>query len=84
MKERLKETNVDTKDKLFKERPANFFKLDKRIQLNLFFLGICFSLFTFIAATNIEIFRKKILIALELTCAIPLFLNSTFARIKEV
>jgi hypothetical protein len=51
-----------------------------RVGINTTFLGICFSLFTFIVAINSEILKDNLLLTLELTVAIPLFLGSIFAR----
>lgn len=58
------------------------YKADKKNRANLSFLGICFSLFTFIIAIRSEILQDNYFVALQLTLAIPLFLSSMFARIK--
>ena len=65
-----------------KEEEINKFKSDKRTSINLSFLGICFSLFTFIIAINSKILQNNFLLAVELTLAIPFFLSSVFARTK--
>ncbi|MDD5341600.1 MAG: hypothetical protein PHC97_04170 [Patescibacteria group bacterium] len=61
------------------------FKITKsgsRLNINLCLLGICFTLFTFIVAINPILLKNNILLSLQLTTAIPLFMTSIFARAK--
>lgn len=58
------------------------FQADKRIDINLALIAVCFTLFTFIVAINSEILQNNFLLPVELTIAIPFFLSSVFARTK--
>jgi hypothetical protein len=53
-----------------------------RIDINRSLLSVCFSLFVFIIAINSKILQNNIIVASELTIAIPILLSSIFARSK--
>lgn len=67
---------------MLKEEEILKIKAVERAKVDLAFLGICFSLFTFIVAVNTKIFQNNFLLALELTIAIPIFFSSIFASKK--
>ena len=51
-----------------------------KLNVNLWLLGVLFTVFTFLIATNAQILRDNNLMAFQLTAAIPLMLSSIFAR----
>ena len=65
-----------------KEEDIKKIKSSERSKINLSFLGTCFTLFTFIIAINSKLLQGNLLLAAELSIAIPLFLSSIFARTK--
>jgi len=67
---------------MLKEKEIIKIKAVERSKVDLAFLGVCFSLFTFIVAINTKIFQNNFLLALELTIAIPIFFSSIFASKK--
>jgi len=57
-------------------------KAKLRLDINRTLLAICFTLFTFIAAINPSLLKDNILVAIQLTLAVPLLTSSLFARSK--
>ena len=57
-------------------------KAKLRLDINRTLLAICFTLFTFIVAISPSLLKDNILIALQLTLAIPLLTSSLFSRSK--
>jgi len=55
-----------------------------KLNVNLWLLGVLFTVFTFLIATNPGILRDNNLMAFQLTAAIPLMLSSIFARQRLV
>ncbi|MFA5080031.1 MAG: hypothetical protein WC472_00180 [Candidatus Paceibacterota bacterium] len=51
-----------------------------KLNVNLWLLGILFTVFTFLIATNAQVLRDNNIIAFQLTAAIPLMMSSIFAR----
>ncbi|MFA6252466.1 MAG: hypothetical protein WCX74_03640 [Candidatus Paceibacterota bacterium] len=51
-----------------------------KLNVNLWLLGVLFTVFTFLVATNAQVLRDNIIIAFQLTAAIPLMMSSIFAR----
>jgi len=51
-----------------------------KLNVNLWLLGILFTVFTFLIATNAQLLRDNNLLAFQLTAAIPLMMSSIFAR----
>lgn len=57
-------------------------KAESKLNVNLWLLGISFTLFTFIIAVNPNLLRDNIFLSLQLTLAIPFLMTSIFARTK--
>lgn len=55
-------------------------KAKLRLAINQTLLAVCFTLFTFIVAVNSSLLKENILVAIQLTLAIPLLTSSLFAR----
>lgn len=55
-----------------------------KLNVNLWLLGILFTVFTFLVATNAEVLKNNTLMAFQLTAAIPLMMSSIFARQRLV
>jgi hypothetical protein len=55
-----------------------------KLNVNLWLLGILFTVFTFLIATNAQILKENNIIAFQLTLAIPLLMSSIFARQKLI
>jgi hypothetical protein len=55
-----------------------------KLNVNLWLLGILFTVFTFLIATNSQLLRDNNIIAFQLTAAIPLMMSSIFARQRLV
>jgi len=55
-----------------------------KLNVNLWLLGIVFTVFTFLIATNARVLKDNNLIAFQLTAAIPLMMSSIFARQRLV
>jgi hypothetical protein len=62
---------------------ANMVKCEHKLNTNLWLLGICFTLFTFIVAINPGLLRLNTYLSLQLTLAIPFLTSSIFARTKQ-
>jgi len=58
----------------------NIIKSEARLNINLWFLSLCFTLFTFIVAINPGLLKGNPFVSIQLTLAIPLFITSVFAR----
>jgi hypothetical protein len=57
-------------------------KAQDRLNVNLWLLGIVFTIFTFIIAVNPDLLRTDRILAVQLALTIPLFLDSIFARTR--
>jgi hypothetical protein len=55
-----------------------------KLNVNLWLLGILFTVFTFLIATNVQVLKDNNIIAYQLTAAIPLMMSSIFARQRLV
>ncbi|MFA5169744.1 MAG: hypothetical protein WC386_03315 [Candidatus Paceibacterota bacterium] len=53
-----------------------------KLNVNLWLLGVLFTVFTFLVATNSQLLKDNNLLAFQLTAAIPLIMSSIFARQK--
>jgi len=51
-----------------------------KLNVNLWLLGVLFTVFTFLIATNAQLLKDNNLLAFQLTAAIPLIMSSIFAR----
>jgi len=60
----------------------NHVKEDNRIKINVTLLGLCFTMFTFIAVFNLDLLKESLFLTLQLVCSIPLLMTSLLARSK--
>ena len=68
---------MENKEIAFRQKKA-----ESKLNVNLWLLGIAFTLFTFIIAVNPNLLRDNIFLSLQLTLAIPFLMSSIFARTK--
>lgn len=57
-------------------------KAESKLSVNLWLLGVSFTLFTFVIAVNPDLLKNNIFLSLQLTLAIPFLMSSIFARTK--
>ncbi|MGV8169041.1 MAG: hypothetical protein ACP5N3_03215 [Candidatus Nanoarchaeia archaeon] len=53
-----------------------------RLDINLWMFSVAITIFVFILAMNPDILRTTFTLPIQITCAIPLFITSIFARSK--
>ena len=63
-----------------KEAEKNATKSKSRLAINLTLLGVCFTIFALIISLNPDLLKNNVLLAVQLTLAIPLLITSIFAR----